>query len=209
MAIPGYQVNPGATSGSGLFGSVPGPISLPQPLQNVSAAFPGTAGATAGTSADILQELSGKLSPDTLASIQNQGAAFGIQIGMPGSGLEQNYDLNAAAQASMGLQKQGASNYNSTVSPESRYLTVAPSTAAELAMVNATNAAAPNPTAAGLTNIGSYIGGLGFTYALNNMNGGGSGGYGNSPDSVSYASYSQPGSGFDSAAGATDSFANP
>jgi hypothetical protein len=178
-----YPINPRPQSGSGVFGAVPGPISLPQPFQAFGKALPNTPAIAGGASSDIVNELSGQLSPDTLATIQNNGAAWGVDEGIPGSGLQQNYDLNAAAQASMAQQQQGQKNYQATVGPTSRYLTVAPSTEAELAQINAINAASPNPTQAGLVNIGSHIAGLGFGYALNDLTGGSGG------SSVSYSDF--------------------
>lgn len=174
MAAVPYNVNPKPQSGSGIFGSVAGPVAIPQPYQNFGQVFPNTQGVTTGVSNEIVDELSGKLDPSTLAQIQNEGAAFGIQSGMPGSGLVNNFDLNAVEQASTAQQQQGQKNYQSTIGPESRYLTVAPSTAAEIAETNAINSALPNPTAAGLANIGSKIAGMGFGYSLNNLGGQGS-----------------------------------
>lgn len=165
-----YNVNPTPGSGSGAFGSVPGAVALPKPYQNFGQVFPGLQGTSTAASSGVLNELEGQLSPDTLASIQNQGAAWGVASGMPGSGVQHNLELLNAATASQGQQAQGLKNYQSVVSPESRYLTVAPSTEAEIAETNAINAAAPNPTLAGLTNIGSAIAGLGFRYAIGNNN---------------------------------------
>lgn len=174
MPTKPYNFNPGTQSGSGVFGSVPGIIAAPQPYEAFGKIFPNTQGITTGVSNEIVDELSGKLDPSTLAQIQNEGAAFGIASGMPGSGLVDNFDLNAVAHASMAEQQQGQKNYQSTIGPESRYLTVSPSTGAEIAETNAINSALPNPTAAGLANIGSKIAGMGFGYSLNNLGGQGS-----------------------------------
>jgi hypothetical protein len=167
-----FTINPRTQPGSGVFGSVPGPVGLPQPYNDVGKVLPGLQPVAGGVSNDVLSELSGQLSPETLASIKDQGAAFGIQSGMPGSGVVNNYDLALAGQTSMAQQQQGQTAYGSVVGPESRYLTVSPSTEVELAEVNALNAAKGNPTETGLSNIGAYIGGLGFSYAIG---GGGSG----------------------------------
>jgi hypothetical protein len=168
-----YNVNPSPGGGSGVFGSVPGPISLPQPYQDFGQVLPGTQSLQTGGASDVLSELEGQLSPETLASIQNQGAGWGVMSGMPGSGVQRNHNLYQAAMTSMQQQQTGAKNYGGLVGPSSRYLTVAPSTEAEIAETNALNAAAPNPTLSGLTNIASMIGGMGFNYALNNFKQGG------------------------------------
>lgn len=178
-----------------MFGAVPGPISIGQPYQAFGKTFPNTQGITTGVSNEIVDELSGKLDPSTLAQIQNEGAAFGIQSGMPGSGLVNNFDLNQVAQTSMAQQNQGAQNYQSTIGPESRYLTVAPSTAAEIAETNAISSALPNPTAAGLANIGSKIAGMGFGYSLNNLANSGQGNPITNPDSLGVPYSSTPDTG--------------
>jgi len=167
-----YNASPQPTSGNGVFGSVPNAVALPQPYQAFGQVFPGTQSNQTAASSDILHELSGQLSPETLASIQNQDAAWGVASGMPGSGVEQNKELLDVANASQAQQQQGASNYKGIVSPSSQYFTVAPSVEAEIAEANAVANAAPNPTLAGLTNIGSHIAGLGLGYAMNNLGGG-------------------------------------
>lgn len=167
-----FNVNPSPGSGSGVFGSVPGPISLPNPYQDVGKVYPALPQTQNAVSSDILKELQGNLSPDTLATIQNQGAAWGVSMGMPGSGVNQSYDLESVAQASQAQQAQGAKAYQQTVPNTSQYLTVNPNTEAEIAMTNSINQAKPNPTEAGLAGIGSQIAGLGWGYAMNNGAGG-------------------------------------
>lgn len=213
-----YNANPSPQSGSGPFGSVPGAIPIPQPYQNVGHVFPQLQAVQGASGSDILGELEGQLSPETLQTIQNQGAAFGVNSGMgPGSGVQNHFDLMSAANASQGLQQGGIQNYGRIVGPSAQYLTVAPSVEAQIAEDNAINAAAPNPTLAGLANIGSYIGGLGWSYALNQARGGGTSGvsYGyaggpppagevNPPSPASYGSL--PGLSDYLSAGNTDSY---
>lgn len=174
-----YNVNPKPQSGSGPFGSVPGPVSLPQPYQAFGQVFPGTQAIQTKGASDVLNQLDGQLSPETLASIQNEGAAWGVESGMgTGSGVQNNRNLYTAAMDSMNEQNQGAQQYGNLVGNSSKYLTVAPSTEAQIAEFNAVNAAAPNPTLAGLTNIGAHVAGLGFGYGINQLNGGQSTGMG-------------------------------
>jgi hypothetical protein len=158
---------PTPTSGTGIFGQVPGALPTPNPFASVAAAFPATQQAQQQGASNILSELEGQLSPQTLATIQNQGAAWGVQSGMPGSGVQTNWDLAKAAQVSQGEQQTGLQQYNSMAGNSSQYLTVNPALESDIQQINAIDAASPNPAEAGMINMLSEIAGMGWGYSMN------------------------------------------
>lgn len=141
--------------------------------------------------------------------LQDQGAAWGVGSGMPGSGLSANRSLRNLGLTSEQQVQQGIQNYNSTIPTVSRTQTVDPSLQYQIANRNATMAAAPVPAQAQ-----SYAQQL-FDKYLQAMRGpgggtgggmspaGGTGGGGSarspwgSPASSYYDSGSSPSSGYD------------
>jgi len=96
--------------------------------------------------------LSGQLSPQTQAAIADAAASFGVSSGMPGSGLAMNRYPRDIGLASEELMHRGIGDYSSAIPTVSGTQTVNPYQAAglntEIGAMNATNAAAPDPSAA-------------------------------------------------------------
>lgn len=153
------------------FGTQPQAVNMPNPAADLANQLPGLSGLNTGVSGVIGNELSGKLSPDTLAAIRNAGASWGVSNGMPGSTggtIGSNRTLRDVGLTSMQQQQQGIKDYNSTIPTVSGTQTVAPAIQAEIGTQNSINASAPNPQAAQ-----SYAEGL-FNRYLQQLNGGGS-----------------------------------
>lgn len=195
----GFNLNPKPTSGRGPFGAVPGQLGMPNPAGDLGAQIPGLTGLNSQASANILSKLKGELSKPTLDALKNTAAAYGVQMGMPGSGLSSNAFLGNVAGARENLMNQGIQEYNATIPTVSGTQTVNPALQNEIATQNSLNAAAPDPTQAA-----SYAMQL-FQMYLNQMGRGGSGGgsaprYGGgmpipqSAGTPSRPSYSQPSS---------------
>lgn len=146
-ANPDFTLNPAPHAGTGPFGQVPGPLGVPDAFGNLSKPIPNLAQLNAGASGNILSNLHGQLSPDTLAAIQDAGARFGVASGMPGSGLAQNRTLRDVGLTSQQLQAQGVQQYNPFVSTVANTQTVRPETQIGVAETNAINASAPDPAA--------------------------------------------------------------
>lgn len=168
-AKSGFSINPGPQSGNGPFGSVPGPLGLPDPAGDLAKQVPNLPALNSAASAGILGKLNGQLSPGTLNALKNASAQFGVSSGMPGSGLSSNQFLGNVAGASEAQQTAGIQQYNSTIPVISGTQTVNPALQNEIATQNSLNAAAPDPTQAA-----SYAKQL-FDQYLSSMRGGGGG----------------------------------
>lgn len=137
---------------------------MPNPYEDLSNAYPNLTGTNQAVSGDILSQLKGQLSPQTIQMIQNAGATYGVGSGMPGSGLSKNLTLRDLGLASEDVQQKGIQNYNATLPTVSATQTVNPALQAEINSANAVNAAAPNPQMAA-----SYAQGL-FQEYLDKLN---------------------------------------
>ena len=162
------------------YGAVPGSISavptttisnLPNPGADLSGVVPNLGSMNTAATGDILGQLSGNLSPATLASLRNAAAQWGVGsgtgMGTMGLGDLANNNLfgNVAGYAENQVNK-GIQNYNQTIPTISSTQTLSPglqlqaATAnmgamnqadqfnAGVASHNALNAAAPNPATA-------------------------------------------------------------
>lgn len=120
---------------------------------SLSSVFPNLSGANAAASGALASELTGQLSPQTIAAINDAAASYGVTSGMPGSGLAQNLFPRSIGLATEQLQHQGIGDYSSLIPSVSGTQTVSPAQAAplnaEIQAMNATNASAPDPAAAG------------------------------------------------------------
>lgn len=165
-----FNLYPGPQSGSGAFGAVPGNLGLPNPAGDLGAQIPGLGRINSAASGDILSKLDGTLSAGTEHALANAAATYGVTSGMPGSGLSWNSLYGNIAGASEGQQQQGLQDYSNFIPTVSGTQTVPPALQTEIAGTNASNAAAPNPSASA-----SYSQQL-FDQYLNQMKGPAGGG---------------------------------
>lgn len=166
--------SPSAYNYNPVYGGNPLPLPVPDPSADLSSVLPGLGSLNPKASSDILAELSGQVSPDTQAMIQNKAASFGTGSGMPGSGLAHNLNLRDLGLTSEGQIAQGVSDYSKLIPTVSGTQTVSPALQTEIANRNTNNAAAPVPAQAQ-----SYAQQL-FSKYLQNMRGPG-GGTGSNP----------------------------
>lgn len=146
-----------------LYGQKPGMLAQPSPYKDLSSVYPNLSASNQAVSGDILSKLKGDLSPETINAIQDNAARFGIDSGMPGSGLQWNKSLRDIGQTTEQEQQQGIQDYNSTIPTVSKTQTESPELEAQIAELNAMIAASPDPVASGLLNtfLSMYGGGKG------------------------------------------------
>jgi len=142
----------GGASPSDIYGSRVGPIpGVNGPSLN--SVYPNLSGTNSAASGALMSELTGHLSPQTLAAINDAAASFGVSSGMPGSGLAMNRYPRDVGLATEDLIHRGIGDYASLVPSVSATQTVSPAQSAslntEINATNAVNAAAPNPASAG------------------------------------------------------------
>lgn len=137
-----------ATGGPAAYGSRPKPTTVPlSAYQETQAADPGLVGLGDQGNSVIKGQLEGKLSPETLNSLRDNAATFGVTSGMPGSQLSaygglRNLGLNVEQ-----MQNQGLGNYlNALKSVGSMQLD--PNLVSNIGTYNNQIAAAPDPAAA-------------------------------------------------------------
>jgi hypothetical protein len=147
-APSGYQVTPQPTRGQGALGAVPGQVGLPDVAAQLEAQMPGLQDINKQASANILSDLRGELNPNTVRAIQDASAAWGVNAGVPGSGLQTQKGLRDVGLFSENLQQRGIGNYNQTAQQVSNTQTISPEAQIGLSLQNAVNAAAPDPQAA-------------------------------------------------------------
>jgi hypothetical protein len=153
--LGGYNTNPQTQYGSGAYGAVPGPLTIPPNVyQQLTSLDPGMFGPTGSLPSSIQNEFGG-LSPETTAAIQQHAAQFGTSTGMPGSQFQGNYGLE---QLGLGVEAQNSKAIKDAISYSS--LTgsqVTPqATALSVASNNATMASAPNPQQAASQQMGDW-----------------------------------------------------
>lgn len=147
-----YGVAAGGGGGSSVYGSRVGQIPLVGG-PSLGQAYPNLSGTNAALSSALTSELTGQLSPETIAAINDAAASFGVASGMPGSGLAQNRFPRDIGLASEQLIHQGIGDYSGVIPAVSATQTITPGQRAslntEINATNAINAAAPDPAAAG------------------------------------------------------------
>lgn len=139
----------GQKPGADVYGSKVAPVAMPNPSADLAKQFPNLAGANQSASDLINSQLKGQLGPDTINAIKDAGAAWGFQMGVPGSSFAENNTLRNLGLTKLAVQNQGIQNYNQTIPTVSGTQTVRPETQADINLQNNVNAAAPDPTAAG------------------------------------------------------------
>jgi hypothetical protein len=144
------------------YGKVPDPIPIPPNLFTQLGKVPGFTANTAGTGSVIGSELSGNVSPQTLAALKTGAAQFGVASGMPGSGLESNQLFGNIAGFSEGQQEKGVRNYLSEVGALGPTMTN-PNLAADISARNANLAAAPDPKMAAEQAFNDWLRGFNYT----------------------------------------------
>lgn len=170
--VPGFSLNPPPQGGQGPYGAVPGAVGLPPVYQDLGNVYPNLTGTNAQVSQNILGELAGQLSPETMNSIQDEAARFGVTSGMPGSALSGQRGLKNLGLSVEGLQHQGLQDYNALIPTISRTQTVDPHLQTDIASRNALFGSAPDPAAAAAAAEAAFRRGLGTGRTL----GGGGGG---------------------------------
>jgi hypothetical protein len=151
-SLPNYNIAPTPQGGSGAYGSVPGVIGIPDNIyQQVNSAVAGAAKLAPDAAGVIGSEINGQVTPQTQDFLQNKAASMGVASGMPGSGFQTNNFLESLGLDSQALQSKGVSDYLSFLGGVGATQTD-PNLAVGVATQNAVDAAAPNPTAAAMTN---------------------------------------------------------
>lgn len=145
-APTGFNVSPPPTTGQGAFGMVPGQLGMPDPFGDISGVYPGLKSANQAISRNIASELSGSLSPQTTNALWDIANRFGVASGMPGAGLFSNAFLGNIAGAIEGRKRQGLEDYSRFVPTLAGTQTVQPALQTQIALQNAVNAAAPDPS---------------------------------------------------------------
>jgi len=146
----GFSTGTTRTIGSGggghtAFGGVPQAIANPDPYANLSALYPNLSGANEQISRNVMSELRGELSPETIAAIQDNAATFGVTSGMPGSQFAGRKGLRSLGIETERLQGQGLQDYLASITGISKTQTLDPALEAEIATQNAVWNAAPDP----------------------------------------------------------------
>lgn len=159
-----YNLSPAPLSSAGrtAFGQVPGNIGKPPSLyQGIESIYPGIGGLTSGAGRVIGSQIRGELSPETINTIQDEAASFGITSGLPNTNFSGYRGLRNLGLNVEGTQRAGVDAYNkylSTLAP----LMDNPELLAGIASWNATNNAAPDPRRAYeqmLADYGRYMSG--------------------------------------------------
>lgn len=144
----GYSYTVAPTAGRGPLGAVPGQIQAPNPAAELQAQVGALPQLNAAASGDIMSQLRGELNPDTQRAIQDAAAAWGAGAGVPGSGITTNRGLRDIGVTAENLQNKGVGNLANFLSSTANTQTVSPELQTNLAIQNAVNAAAPDPTQA-------------------------------------------------------------
>jgi len=127
---------------------VPGPLGLPDPFADITRAGINLAGINPSASRSLEAGFRGDLDPNDISALQDESARFGVQSGMPGSGLGINRYLGNVLGARQARRQQAFQNYGPFVGTVAGTQTVQPGLKHEIALQNALNAAAPNPAQA-------------------------------------------------------------
>lgn len=127
---------------------MPGAIAAPDPFGNLAALYPNLSGANSQISQNIMNELSGQLSPETISNIRNSAASFGVSSGMPLSDFSGHQGLANLGLTTEKLQGQGLQDYLNSITGISKTQTLDPALQTEVATQNAVWNAAPDPAQA-------------------------------------------------------------
>lgn len=159
----GYQSSPPPRRGQGAYGLVPGNLQTPDPFADLANLYPNLSGANAQVSRDVMSQLKGELSPETIAAIQDDAARFGITSGMPGSELAGRRGVRSLGLNVENLQNQGQQNFLAATTGIRQNQILDPALRSAIAERNATFNAAPDPQAAADEARRRFYEGLGAT----------------------------------------------
>lgn len=152
------------------YGTVPSSIPVPPNLfAQLSGAVPRFSSNLTGTGNVISNQLAGNISPGTLNALKTASAQFGVDSGMPGSGLETNELFGNIAGFSEAQQQKGVSNILSEIGTLGPTMTN-PALAAEIAARNAAFAAAPDPKLAAQEAFNTWLKGFGIASSFGTPN---------------------------------------
>lgn len=156
-APSGYTPNPAPQAGSGTaYGRVPGNTPVPpSTFTQTAGVYPGLARQAGQISSNVLSELEGALSPETMDSINQHAAEFGVTSGMPLSGFAANQGLRSLGLNVEATQHQGLQDYLSSLSGIGN-AQLPPALLAQISGHNAELAAAPDPQMAAQQMIKNY-----------------------------------------------------
>lgn len=199
-----FSPQPRAGSFTKEYGGVPGSIDAPDPFADLAALYPNLSQTNDQVSRNIMASLRGELSPETLAGIQNDAAAYGVTSGMPGSDLSFRRGITQKAGTREALQQQGLQQFLASLAGISKTQALDPAMQAEIADRNANYNAAPDPRANALQiqrtfdqNRGGMNGGGGVTYSQSGRGGGGVGAPGLPPGQNDFWSGPTQGTGWE------------
>ena len=130
---------------------------MPQPFQSLSNVYPGLPATNTALSSDILSNLTGGVSPATIAAIHDAGAKFGVNTPI-------NISPTSLGETDTSLENRGVSQFSSALPVISSAETLSPETQAQIAEFNSTMAAQPNASASGGASAAMSI--LGLVAAL-------------------------------------------
>lgn len=148
---------------SQIFGQKPNLSNVTNPTapgsaySQMSMIYPNLSSTINTAAGNINDELQGKVPADVQQQIQNAGAAWGINSGMPGSGAAGNVSLEDLGLTSLQQQQQGLGNYLNFGTGLQSQFTLNPEQTAQTDILNS----GPNPSMAGLNNIIAEIMGEG------------------------------------------------
>src|ERR1700744_2008548 len=147
----GGLASTGGGGGVAVDGRKPQDIPMPNPFGDLSSIYPNLGATDNQLSSNIMNELQGNLSPATINNIRNNAASFGVSSGMPGSQLQGYSGLASLGKTTEQLQGQGLGDYLNAITGISKTQTVDPALQTEVNTQNSVWNAAPDPTAAALT----------------------------------------------------------
>jgi hypothetical protein len=127
----------------------------PSTFTQVSGVYPGLAKQAGQISSNVMSELQGVLSPETIDSINQHAAQFGVSSGMPLSGFAASQGLRSLGQNVEAVQHQGMQDYLSSLSGIGN-AQLPPALLTQISEHNADLRAAPDPEMAAKQMIQNY-----------------------------------------------------
>jgi len=157
VSTPGASWSPSTSGGNtSAYGRVPNPTPIPaSTFTQTSGIYPGLKQQAGQVSGNVMGELEGVLSPETIDMINQHAAEFGVSSGMPLSGFAGAQGARSLGLAVENLQQQGLRDYLSSLQGIGQ-TTLPPALIAEITSQNNQLAAAPDPRSAAQQMIANY-----------------------------------------------------